>query len=158
MQDGSGDRHRQHCPIVVRQRIAEREEGEAAAELTVLVADDHAGYRAGLTRAISAWKGLRLVGEAGDGASALRLIEERDPDLALIDLRMPELNGLELCAQLKPQHRTRVVLLSAFMDAKLAAQAIASGAADCMSKDTPREQICRKLIAIAHRANGSATA
>jgi DNA-binding NarL/FixJ family response regulator len=142
---------------VVVHRIAERADGEAAAELTVLVADDHAGYRAGLTRAISAWDGLRLVGEAGDGASALRLIEERDPDLALIDLRMPELNGLELCAQLKPEHRTRVVLLSAFMDAKLAAQALESGAADCMSKDTPREQICRKLIAIADRANRSHT-
>ena len=139
-------------------RIAERDgEGPAAAELTVLVADDHAGYRAGLTRAINSWKGLRLVGEAGDGASALRLIEERDPDLALIDLRMPELNGLELCAQLKPERRTQVVLLSAFMDTKLAAQALECGAADCMSKDTPREQICRKLMAIAERTGRGAT-
>jgi two-component system nitrate/nitrite response regulator NarL len=136
---------------VVRHCIGEREEREASAELTVLVADDHAGYRAGLTRAISAWTGLRLVAEAGDGVSALRLIEECDPDLALIDVRMPELNGLELCAQLKPDHHTRVVLLSAFMDERLAAQALASGAADCMSKDAPREQICRKLIAIADR-------
>jgi two-component system nitrate/nitrite response regulator NarL len=142
---------------VVGHRIGEREQGEAGAELTVLVADDHAGYRAGLTRAIGAWKGLRLVAEAGDGVSALRLIEECDPDLALIDVRMPELTGLELCAQLKPEHRTRVVLLSAFMDERLAAQALASGATDCMSKDTPREQICRKLIAIADRGSRSPT-
>jgi DNA-binding NarL/FixJ family response regulator len=143
---------------VVGHRIAEREEGEAAgAELTVLVADDHAGYRAGLTRAIRAWKGLLLVGEAGDGASALRFIEERDPDVALIDVRMPELNGLDLCARLKPDHRTHIVLLSAFMDEQLAAQAAASGAADCMSKDTPREQICRTLIAVAARASGTTT-
>lgn len=136
-------------------RIAEGGGGEAG-ELTVLVADDHPGYRAGLTRAISDWEGLRLVGEAGDGASALRLIEECDPDLALIDLRMPRLNGLELCAQLKPERRTRIVLLSAFMDPKLAAQALASGVAACVSKDTPRKQICRKLIAIS-REKAAAT-
>jgi DNA-binding NarL/FixJ family response regulator len=145
---------------VARDGIEEREQGETVAadeELTVLVADDHAGYRAGLTRAISACEGLRLVGEAGDGASALRFIEECEPDLALIDLRMPELNGLELCEQLKPEHRTRVVLLSAFMDEKMAARAAACGAADCMSKDTPREQICRTLIAVAARVSSTAT-
>jgi DNA-binding NarL/FixJ family response regulator len=145
---------------VARNGIEERERGETVAadeELTVLVADDHAGYRAGLTRAISAWNGLRLVGEAGDGASALRFIEERDPDVALIDVRMPELNGLQLCAQLKPEHRTRIVLLSAFMDENLAAQAAACGAADCMSKDTPREQICRTLISVAARSSPTAT-
>jgi DNA-binding NarL/FixJ family response regulator len=143
--------------VVVGHRIGERGEGEAGAELTVLVADDHAGYRAGLTRAISAWDGLRLVGEAGDGASALRLIGERDPDLALIDLRMPELTGLEVLEQLKPGQHTRVVLLSAFMDDKLAARALAAGAADSMSKDTPREQICRKLVAVGDRASRSVT-
>jgi DNA-binding NarL/FixJ family response regulator len=127
----------------------------SSAELTVLVADDHAGYRAGLTRAIGAWKGLRLIAEAGDGAAALRLIEQYDPDVALVDVRMPELNGLEVCAQLTPEHHTRVVLLSAFMDEQLAAQAAACGAADCMSKDTPREQICRKLVAVASGASAS---
>jgi DNA-binding NarL/FixJ family response regulator len=125
-------------------------------EVTVVVADDHAGYRAGLIRAIGAWTGLRLVGEAGDGASALRLIEEVEPDVALIDVRMPELNGLELCAQLAPEHRTRVLLLSAFVDDKLAARATASGAADCVSKQVSRTQICRRIEAVAH-ASGRAS-
>lgn len=118
-------------------------------ELTVLVADDHAGYRAGLARAISTWNGLRLVGQAGDGVAALRLIGELEPDVALIDVRMPDLNGLELCAQLGPDHHTRVVLLSAFMDDKLAAQAAASGAAGWIGKETPRAQICRNLVGVA---------
>jgi two-component system, NarL family, nitrate/nitrite response regulator NarL len=149
---------RRDCAVVVRKRDrgsdsdgeGARSEGEAMQdELTVLVADDHAGYRAGLVRAISAWNGLRLVGEAGDGASALRMIEEHEPDLALIDVRMPQLNGLEVCAQLAPDHPTRVVLVSAFMDDKLAAAAAASGAADCISKHVSRTQICRKLVAVA---------
>ena len=118
-------------------------------ELTVVVADDHAGYRAGLIRAISAWRGLCLVGEASDGASALRLIEELEPDVALIDVRMPGLNGLELCARLPPDHHTRVVLLSAFMDDKLAAQASATGAAGCVSKQVSRTRICREIESVA---------
>jgi DNA-binding NarL/FixJ family response regulator len=127
-------------------------------ELTVVVADDHDGYRAGLIRAIGDWRGLRLVGEAGDGASALRLIEEHEPDVALIDVRMPELNGLELCAHLPAEHRTRVVLLSAFMDDKLAAQAATSGAADCISKQVSRTQICRKIEAVARTAGTAGAA
>jgi DNA-binding NarL/FixJ family response regulator len=144
---------------VAGNRIGEGEDAGMRDEedFTVLVADDHAGYRAGLMRAISTWTGLRLVGEAGDGTSALRLIEEHEPDVALVDVRMPGLNGLELCAQLAPEHHTRIVLLSAFMDDKLAAQAAACGAADFLSKETPREQICRTLVAAAHtggRAGG----
>ena len=135
VRDGEGDPDPRRVPI--------------QHELTVVVADDHAGYRAGLIRAVTAWRGLRLVGEADDGASALRLIEDLEPDVALIDVRMPGLTGLELCAQLPPDHHTRVVLLSAFMDDKLAARASASGAAGCVSKQVSRTRICREIEAVA---------
>lgn len=126
-------------------------------EFTVLVVDDHAGYRAGLSRAIEAWNGLRLVGEAADGSSALRAIEAQEPDLALVDVRMPGMNGLELCSEVESQHHTQVVLLSAFMDERLASQAEACGAAACMSKDTPRAQICRRLVAVGRTAGRAGT-
>jgi two-component system nitrate/nitrite response regulator NarL len=119
---------------------------------TVIVADDHAAYRAGITRAIAEWHCLLLVGEAGDGAVALRLIEELAPDVALLDVRMPYIDGLEVCAKLAARSHTRVVLLTAFKDEALAARAAASGAAECLSKELSREQICRTLVSVADRA------
>src|SRR5436190_22582773 len=68
--------------------------------LRVVVADDHARFRRGIARAIDQHPWLELAGEAADGREALAMIAALEPDVALLDHRMPELSGVEVCAQL----------------------------------------------------------
>src|SRR5437868_15282343 len=65
--------------------------------ISVLLADGHEAYRDGLARAIAAHPRLELVAEAADGRRALELVLELEPDVAVLEVRMPELDGLEVC-------------------------------------------------------------
>jgi two-component system nitrate/nitrite response regulator NarL len=122
------------------------------ARSTVVFADDHPLFRDGLARALSAHVRLELVGEAAEGVRALELIQELEPDLALLDLKMPGLDGLEVCRAVaagSPPLRTRVVLLSAYVDPGLVARAMCAGAAGYLSKDASRTEICDALLEVA---------
>ena len=121
-------------------------------EATVVIADDHPLYRDGLARAIASRSDLRLVGKAGDGEAAATLIAGRQPDVAVLDVRMPRLDGIELCAQLTalgPRFRTRVILLSAFLDSSLVREAVGAGAAGYLDKDATRAEICAGIARVA---------
>jgi two-component system, NarL family, nitrate/nitrite response regulator NarL len=123
----------------------------ATTDVTVVVADDHALFRKGMARAIGAADGLALVGEAADGSEALRLIEELEPDVALIDLRMPHMDGAELCAlldQRDPPLATRVVLISAAFRGESGLRTPRRGAALALSKELTRDEICRELLTV----------
>jgi two-component system nitrate/nitrite response regulator NarL len=143
-------------PDVIWDPIDEREHpGRSPAR--VILADDHPLYRDGLARAISAHHGLELVGEAGEGVSALALVEELEPDIALLDVKMPDPDGLEICrllAERRPALATRVVLLSAFIDVSLVSRAVCAGAAGYLSKEIARLEICDALADVA--AGGTA--
>jgi two-component system, NarL family, nitrate/nitrite response regulator NarL len=115
---------------------------------TVVVADDHESYRKGLARAIDACDGLRLVGQASDGAEALELIDALAPELALLDVRMPKLDGLEVCRRLQGSG-VRTVLLSAYASDALEERAQEVGAAACLSKEATRTDICETLLRVA---------
>jgi DNA-binding NarL/FixJ family response regulator len=118
--------------------------------MRVLIADDHAGYRAGLARLIDEHPELTVVALAADGAEALELIVELEPDIALLDVRMPGHSGIEVCRRL---HRsggaphTRVVLITGTPDAVLGTQAAAAGAVALIGKETPPLEICSMLLA-----------
>jgi two-component system nitrate/nitrite response regulator NarL len=111
----------------------------------VVVADDHESYRKGLVRAIGADPRLRLVGQAGDGDEALALIGSLEPDLALLDVRMPGIDGFEVCRRVEGRP-VRVVMLSAFVSEALVARAREVGAAAYLSKDATRGEICDTLV------------
>ncbi len=115
--------------------------------LTVLVADDHPLFRRGIARAIERDPGLRLVGEATDGREALGLIAALAPDVAVLDHRMPELSGVEVCAQLRlrPEPATAVLILSAFEDGEIVSAAVASGAAGYIGKTASQAEICAAI-------------
>ena len=120
--------------------------------IRVVLADNHPLFRDGLSRAISSHIGLDLVGEAADGADALALIEELEPDVALLDVKMPALDGIEVCSGLQrrdPPLGTRVVLLSAYLDPALVFRAVCAGAAGYLSKEESRVEICDALIGVA---------
>jgi DNA-binding NarL/FixJ family response regulator len=121
---------------------------------SIVLADAHMGYRSGVARAIAAHRALALIGVAGEGANALRLIERRRPDVALVDVRLPGLGGLLISRRLadrEPQLSTRIVIASTLLDrpAGLLQQAMSVGAVGWLSKDASREEICEALIAAA---------
>ena len=116
--------------------------------LTVLVADDHPLFRRGIARAIARDTGLTLVAEAQDGREALELIEALRPDVAVLDHRMPELTGVEVCAELRARELapdTAVLLLSAFEDADIVADAVAAGAGGYVGKTASQAEICAAI-------------
>jgi two-component system nitrate/nitrite response regulator NarL len=122
--------------------------------LTIVVADDHPVFRAGIVRALEEDPRFELVGEAADGVSAERLIVERDPVLALVDLRMPGRDGLELLLRLRHhQPPVAIVVLSSYTDAALVHSAMDAGAAGYVAKDSEREEILEVLVdaALGHR-------
>ena len=125
----------------------------APALLRVVIADDHPVYRDGIARALmDRGRRYRIVGETGDGEIALRLIARHRPDVALLDLRMPTLDGLEILRRLRRDGiDVPVVLLSAFARPEIVDQALTAGAAGYLSKDAPREEILAALEAAALR-------
>src|SRR6478672_8807444 len=115
--------------------------------LTVLVADDHPVFREGLARAIAGWPELDLVGEAGDGRAGLAAIRDRHPDVAVVDLKLPQLDGVGVAAAVtREKLPTRVLILSAYDDADLVYRAVEAGAAGYLTKDARREEIMRAIV------------
>lgn len=115
---------------------------------TLVLAEDHPIYREGLARAVSANPRLRLVGEATDGHQVVELADWLRPALALLDIRMPGLDGLEACAQITALGSTRVVLLTAFAVPSLADAALQAGASGFLSKESSRRDVLRALVAV----------
>lgn len=123
---------------------------ERSERVTVLVADDHPIYREGIVRAIKERPDLELVGEAGDGREALDQIKRSAPDVAVLDIRMPGLDGPQVLAALRRDSlETEVVFLSAFMDPELAYRTVAEGAKGYLSKSAARQEICDAVVAVA---------
>ncbi|MCW3023426.1 MAG: response regulator transcription factor [Conexibacter sp.] len=116
--------------------------------LRVVIADDHETYRKGLARAIRRFGTLDLVGEAADGLEALAIVREASPDVALLDVRMPGLDGLEIARRLRELGGVHVVLLTGSATQTLRAAAEAAGAHALLSKDLARDDICRRLLVL----------
>ena len=116
----------------------------------VFVADDHPLYREGIVRAVKERPDLELVGEAGDGREALERIKELEPEVAVLDIRMPGLEGTQVLSALRRDGvATEVLFLSAFMESELAYRTVADGAKGYLSKESSRQEICDAIVAIA---------
>jgi two-component system nitrate/nitrite response regulator NarL len=122
--------------------------------VTVVVADDHPLYRDGVVRALRASGRVEVVAEAGDGRTALAEIAERRPDVALLDYKLPELDGVAVVnAIVRDGLGTRVLLVSAFTDSGVVYKALETGAAGFVSKEARREQIVDAVLACARGEN-----
>lgn len=118
--------------------------------VTVLVADDHPIYREGIVRAINERPDLELVGEAADGREALEKIQELGPEVAVLDIRMPGLDGTQvLSAMRRDGLPTEVLFISAFMEPELAYKTVAAGAKGYLSKEASRQEVCEAIVTIA---------
>jgi two-component system, NarL family, nitrate/nitrite response regulator NarL len=118
--------------------------------VTVLVADDHPIYREGIVRAIKDRDDLELVGEAADGREALEQIERLRPSVAVLDIRMPGLDGTQVLDALHGDGgNTSVLFLSAFTEPELAYKTVAAGAKGYLSKESSRQEVCDAIATIA---------
>ena len=115
----------------------------------VLVADDQRLVRAGFRVILDDEPDLRVVGEAGDGAEAIRLTHDLQPDVVLMDIRMPTLDGLEATRRLVASGGTRVLILTTFDADEYVYEALHAGASGFMLKDAPPEQLLSAVRAAA---------
>jgi DNA-binding NarL/FixJ family response regulator len=118
--------------------------------IRILIADDHAVVRAGLTQLIATFDGVELVGAAANGGEAVTLCAERAPDVVLMDLEMPVLDGIEATKQIRSAHPdVAVVVLTSFSDRERILRAIDAGAAGYLLKDAEPEELARAIDAAA---------
>jgi two-component system nitrate/nitrite response regulator NarL len=118
--------------------------------VTVLVADDHPIYREGIVRAIKDRPDLELLGEAGDGREALEEVRRLGPEVAVLDIRMPGIDGTQVLAAMRREELpTEVLFLSAFMEPELAYKTVAAGAKGYLSKEASRQEVCEAIVTIA---------
>ncbi|WP_156687120.1 response regulator [Mycobacterium sp. Marseille-P9652] len=113
----------------------------------VVIGDDHPLFREGVVRALESSGSVDVVGEAQDGAAALELIKAHQPDVALLDYRMPGMDGAQVAAAARGQGlTTRVLLLSAHDEPAIVYQALQQGAAGFLLKDSTRGEIVQAVL------------
>lgn len=135
-------------PPTFRDVDLDRPAGSHTPVLRVIVADDHPLFRHAICTAIARHPGLALVGEAIDGVEALTLIDTLEPDVAVLDHRMPGLSGQQVCALLQARPTpppTALLVVSAFEDAELVTRSVASGAVGYIGKAAPQREICAAI-------------
>lgn len=118
--------------------------------IRLLLADDHALVRTGIRALVEKMSGLTVAGEAGDGRAALQMVAELLPDVALVNISMPELNGIELTQRIASKYpRTRVIVCSLHTDDEYVRRAFAVGAAGYVVKSAAREELELAIRAVA---------
>jgi DNA-binding NarL/FixJ family response regulator len=112
----------------------------------VLIVDDQRVVREGLATIVGALPGTDVVGLASDGMEAVELVEETSPDIVLMDLRMPRLDGVEATRSIRAVHPdVAVVVLTTYADDESIIAALTAGAAGYLTKDASRDDIRRAL-------------
>lgn len=118
--------------------------------IRVLIVDDHLIVREGLRLILETAEGMDLVGEAADGVAALHLVEELQPDVVLMDLRMPGMDGLTAIRQLQDRDLpAAVIILTTFNEDDLILQGLRAGARGYLLKDTDRGTLLNAIQAAA---------
>jgi DNA-binding NarL/FixJ family response regulator len=118
----------------------------------VVLADDQALVRAGFRALLDAEDGIHVVGEAVDGSDAVRVVRRERPDVVLMDIRMPEIDGLEATRQIVAEERlanVRVVILTTFELDEYVFEAVRSGASGFLVKDTEPDDLVHAVRLVA---------
>lgn len=118
--------------------------------MRILIADDHTLVRAGLRKILEAQPGWEVVGEAGDGREAVQQAIELRPDVVVLDLAMPRLNGVEAVQQIERRAPgVRVLVLSMYADEAYVTRAVRAGAAGYLLKDSADADLIHAVTAVA---------
>ena len=127
--------------------------GELESQISVLIADDQALVRAGFRAILEAQPGISVCGEAEDGRAAIELVRRRRPDVVLMDIQMPEVDGLEATRRLlrdsEPENQVAVLMLTTFDLDAYVYDALRAGASGFLLKDTPPEDLVAAIRVVA---------
>jgi DNA-binding NarL/FixJ family response regulator len=119
-------------------------------EITVLLADDHEVVREGLRLALLRSASIRVVGEASDGETAVALAERRRPDVIIMDLRMPGMDGIEATEEIvRAMPDAKVLIFTAYSERALLQRGLESGARGYILKEAPHETLLRAIEKVA---------
>lgn len=113
--------------------------------IRVVIADDHEVVRAGLKSLLKTQPDFVVVGEAGDGMEAVRQVRSLEPDLVIMDIRMPRMSGIEACRELRNELAVNVLFLTSYADEKAVMAAIMAGASGFMLKDGHTAQLLEAM-------------
>lgn len=117
--------------------------------IKILIADDHPVVREGLIAMLNRQEDFDVVGEAKNGAEAVSKTKDLSPDIVLMDLRMPELDGVEAINQIKAARPdTHVIILTTYSDDEYIFRGIEAGARAYLLKDAPREELFKAIRAV----------
>jgi len=120
-----------------------------AGRISVLIADDHPVVRQGISVLLSVHEDMEVAGEASDGAEVLRLAGELRPDVLLLDLKLPVLDGVAVLGRLPEfSAATRALVLTSAADSELVARALAAGAAGFLYKDVDPDALVRAIRSV----------
>jgi DNA-binding NarL/FixJ family response regulator len=125
-------------------------EANGSREITCLIVDDHEVVREGLRLSLSRASHIRVIGEASDGESAVALTERRRPDVVIMDVRMPGMDGLEatkLISEKVPE--TAVLIFTAYSERSLLSRGLESGAKGYILKEAPHQTLLRAIEKVA---------
>jgi len=121
-----------------------------AGRIKVLIVDDHPLFRQGLRQVVDADERFELIGEAGDGMSAIQLILEKKPDIAVLDVNMPGLSGLEVARKLQGKRvPTQIVILTMYKEEETFTRAVELGVKGFVLKENAVQDILNSLVAVA---------
>jgi DNA-binding NarL/FixJ family response regulator len=118
-------------------------------KISVLIVDDERLIRAGFRAILESEPDLRVVGEGADGLDAVDLAKKRSPDVVLLDIRMPGMDGLTAARRIIAETDSRVLILTTFDVDEYVFQALRAGASGFLLKDVPPEQLCWAIRSIA---------
>ncbi len=117
--------------------------------IRIVIADDHLIFREGFKLLLNNQPELELVGEADNGRSLLALIETTSPDIAFVDIKMPEMDGIEACKKIKASGiTTKVIALSMFNDDYLIVEILEAGALGYLLKNTDKHEVLAAAKAV----------
>jgi DNA-binding NarL/FixJ family response regulator len=115
-------------------------------QIKILTVDDHPILREGIAAVIQGEKDMLIVGEASNGREAINMFRSKRPDIALMDLQMPDLNGIDAIATIRQEHpQARIIVLTTYEGDVLARRALKAGAAGYILKDMIRTELLEAI-------------
>jgi DNA-binding NarL/FixJ family response regulator len=129
--------------------------GEALEKIRVILADDHPFLRTGLRKILDKTSDIVVIGEAGDGDQALELVESLEPDVLVLDVEMPRVNGIQVARELNSRDTgVRILVLSAHDDRAHILGMLDAGVAGYLTKDEASEVLVKAVRGVAEGKDG----